>query len=897
MYGIEDLRTLRDVTRNTMDDNEFKQIAKDNFYSDEDINSVLNGGNTTLPQTPITDPVAIQPNPVNIQETQRAINQDINETNVNTQSPQPVTTEAQQVNETRQDTSSDDEERPPIEDMIIWARRRKRDLRKRKDKLKELGYSDADIKKVDNQFEIMDDKVYNAFVEDLADGASMSQIALDLAKHYANGSTDDAVIEDAAAEASRMVNNFRLTRMLKNKGKGLSKDGVFSGSFSRKSLKERFPELTDEDIAKIRSTDLTPSFIDSLTNWDGLKLGMEQDWLGVKKALSHTGLVDFTDEDTQRLQELTKEEKRREIRENAWFGIDSSDFSPLMIASLISLSNPIAAPIVGGLSGYTYTLGQGESEKAAVLSGTLGAAFPFAVNIVKSLGKTIASKFRISNEQASADIKQELGEASPDLLKDIIDFSDKIGYKINIGSIVPKESQTYNIARAAIAYSKVFRQMGDTLNSNYSALNRATKQTIEELNNNPVAAKLINSYDDILKVESQAIDDPVSTLLKTNLTEAQTKLSAEIKNTYDDFSKLAREIPLTPNSSEIIENILSYRDTIHKTLEGTPAEKFKEALDKLIVNNFSKKSADFTLNDLEDLSKSVDKIAKGNKDSEILGIKSAFREHLTELKINRLEQIKQAFVNKAEKSPIDEAVIEKVDNALQTQYKAKELYKSKRALYIDTNSKKYIGNFVDTKGAEVLSNLLKNSTTEQLASLKSAFSYVGKEKEFQQIGKRIVLDSLAGAFETQTSKFNTRLVGSELQKIFDQELKLELFGFDKEATESLRYIYNLSKIQDNFAKLYSRELTTSNQTISLLQRMLNHIPDMVRGLLLGKSLPSNDKIKTLVNQIQKDKTSIDKKINSMMWTGLKKTPYQALQSEMITTANPFSMYRDSNKYE
>lgn len=838
MNGLEDLKLLYDTTRNTMTEDEFRQVAKDNFYSDEDINSVI-GANT---------PVAVQPQ-VSVEPT-----------------PQPQYTKMS------------------IADMKN-AYRGKVDLRKQKDWLKQQGYTDEELKELDNTFEVMNDDLFESFVDDLANGKSFEDIGKDLTMHFAQDAQTQEDIEAAATEAARLIQNFKLTRMLKNKKTMFSED--FGKAFNTSKLKELFPDLSEADLNAIKETDLTPSFIDALSDWSGVGIAINQDWLGVKKALSKTGIVDFTPEEEAEIQQLAKEAKKREIRENAWLGLDSSDASPLMLASMISSVNPFVGSVVGGTLGYAYSLGQGESDTQAKISAGLGAATPWVFKLFEKVGAKLLKKSTIPDEQAIKDIKDELGDMSSGLLSDVIDFANKIGYKVNIGSIVPKESNTYNIARTAMTYSKIFGQMGDNLNSNYIALDKATKKTLEELNNNPVLAKLITKYDETLGLEKQVVDDPISNLLKANLTEAQTKLANDIKKTYSDFSVLASDIPLVQKNSQIIDDILAYRDNIHQTLEGTPAEKFKQALDNLVVKNFETNLKSFTLNDLEELSKSVGNIAKSSKDPEILEIKTAFRSHLTDLKIKRLEQIKDAFINKAEKSPLDDVVVDKIDKALEIQYKAKELYKTKRAFYTDRGLKSYIGNFVDTSGAEVLSSMLQSAPTEKLASLKTAFKFVGKEKEFQQIGKRFVIDKVAKAFETQKGKYDTRVLGNELRDLFDDGLKLELFGFDKEAVDSLRYIYNLSNIQTNFARLYHRELTTSNQLMGAIDRLLNNITDSVRGWLATNTIPTNAKLKELVKQIDRQKAEVNTLLSKPEYKEIRKKLYSATKgATQMLAVNP-----------
>lgn len=68
MYGVEDLETLYNTTADTMTEDEFRQVAKDNFYSDDDINAVIEANKpATNYQVNIT---SVQPQQVQTTQTQ-----------------------------------------------------------------------------------------------------------------------------------------------------------------------------------------------------------------------------------------------------------------------------------------------------------------------------------------------------------------------------------------------------------------------------------------------------------------------------------------------------------------------------------------------------------------------------------------------------------------------------------------------------------------------------------------------------------------------------------------------------------------------------------------------------------------------------------------------------------
>lgn len=752
--------------------------------------------------------------------------------------------------------------RPSI-DELKQTYRGKVDLRKQKDFLKEQGYSDEELKKLDDTFEVMDDQMFENFVTDLANGKSLQDIAMDLTKFYAQGATTQEDIEAAATEAGRLIQNFEITRMLKNSANVKAYEPYF---------KKLYPNLSKKDLETIKSTDLAPSFWEAISDWDALGVGLEQDWLGAKQTLAQLGMGTFTAEDEKRKQELSLEERKNEIRTNAMLGLDLSDFSPSEIALFLldptkgasKIYKALKAAGAGALA-YSHTKGQGGGNIEAGTTAALAATLPFLFKGVAELypkAEKLIGKIKSSDTKMAKDLENELQNVSPEVLEKTIDFADKYGYNVNIGSIVPEHSDTYLIARTAKTYSTILGSIGDVFSANAKALDEATKQTLKELHNNPVTAKLVKQYD-MFGNESQLVQDPITELIKTNLAEVQTDLADKIRKTYKDFSQIAKEFPAQTSSTPLVDELLMYRDKTNLTLEDTLADKFKNKLDEMIIKNFENKVTPPTLNDLEELSKSVGKLAQSSKDPEILAIKIQFRDYLTDLKLSKLQSIEDYLVSKEARTPIEEALLEKIPQALDIQLKAKELYKTKRAYFVDKKdkdgnpSKAYIGKFVQSRGAEVMSKLLASANLEELTHLKSAFNVIGKGDDFKQIGARMIIDEIGQAFNATTNKYTNAELSNRLEDILNDSNRMELFGFDSGAVESLQYLYRISKAQQNFSKLINRELQTTNQQISVLARMMNNVWDTIRGWFAIKSLPSNAKIKEFANQIKHKQAKIE----------------------------------------
>lgn len=667
-----------------------------------------------------------------------------------------------------------------------------------------------------------------------------------------SGYSDEEATQLAKDATDRFMKNFEISRYIQN---NMYNEDTNRTTKLFTSLKVKF-DLSDEEAKywKEKWKEVSPTASDSIKKaFNNFKVGVEQDINGAISLFAKlTGQENsqFAKDAEAKIQELDKQATRINVERGHSFGAE--DLSPVMlgevaVGSLLAISSlPASVALagtsaLGALSGATYAKGQGESDDSVALSAGIGAGLPIAIPAVSKAFRKVADSlkgFLNQNGVLEKDLAVKFQDIPIENIMQAKHFLESKGGIVTDAGIQTKGTPSYNnaqIARTLHVFLKNSSAEDRAVLLNPQALRKGMQETLSNL----------AQYEGRLAKEGGETisDDQVAKMLVENIQNHYNKISNELALKYKNIEAVSADV-FYKDANSILKIFNDFDKTITKGLDNDTIDLKKNIVrDKISqLEDRALEKGGLTLKDIREFSQSIKSDFASN---------DRISKQIVEVLHNKINQAQELMIDESLDQLTTKAssvALNKAEDKMRNQLSTlKEQIQEANALYqvkLKNYERAEIKNLLDKTSnspelVDMVDDLVKKRNIAQLNNLKSMFSYVEKDADFDALGQRYLFNVLKKGLSKNDTGFNYS-VSKEIQTLLQDKNLLVLFNIPTKQQKDLKILADAVDIAKNMEDFLSKRVLSQNTNFGTMGYMVTHIPDLIRNLLTAKVYTGKD---------------------------------------------------------
>lgn len=703
------------------------------------------------------------------------------------------------------------------------------------------------------------------------------------------GKSYEEALKQATDRAKETMKNFNISRYIQNNIYEPESTLDTPSRVEKYNLLQRKFNLSDEEAQywTKKWKEVAPSVLDSAEQAiENFSVGAKQDWYGalaLGAKLLGFGDSEFAQNIQSKIKQLDAEATKINVERGSKFGAE--DLSPVAIleaaatAAITASSLPASAVLasaagLGAVSGAIYAKGQGESDSSVVGSAVLGGTLPLAIPAVARVAKVMTDSLKTFLNVEGL-YKRDIALYTQGLKADEVirasNFLSERGGGATEIAWIHKNSQSWinaGVFRGISLFLSGHATEQRIVTNNKQAIKQGIQDTLDMLEK----ASYTATHDDLGLLKST---DYIANSLIENITKAEKNLSSQIRAQYEHIDSVAENV-FTPNRQQILEEVSQSLTEFPSVYSGDKLDKYFELIGKKIDQFATKTEAQggVVLKDLMDLQQSIKRDIIGKDSSAKLALSSA------NLSINKA---KESIIRDAQLaitaspadalSPAESLMLHKLTTLRDEISQTNELYKQKLEIFKKGKLKDFLTAKQNSPEAtELVNDIINKGEISDIAKLKNIYKYADREKEFELLGQRYILNGLRDVINTTDDSIASRTTPF-IDKLLSNKDLLTAFEIPPKTQEHLTDLSRAIKAAQRMDAFYGSPHLSQNSFAGRLVYLASNFLDVVRNIVTSK-VYHGDELERLIKEAKKFELPTEKEIKA--WNS-QKTKRDALK--------------------